>query len=504
MKTLPALLALLLLPTLSSAAWVIKSEFRLSLNEGIFDELVGDFWRSLQGSKNVNIGDFTITPQGIPVQIRGVKASVTYDFHKPERLSGSQREWKINLKDLDARLTVDQISATQTIVREIDGIIVTIEVKAECRNLVMSLPAGSTSIEANVRAELAQNQIKLSLPSYAAAWKPGSWRVDSVECSGLDGFDNLVRESAIAAFSSFQNFDQEVKNSLNQNFAKWSEQASLLLLSERELPSGKDYMKIFYQPENAWEKEGGLELSGTMRFEYPFVSQGNDMEQEFKIQNAKASSSTAPQLLIPFGAVNAMLMGEYFSGQLEYSLRSYEVPGFSNFMNSYWQKVWAWPELLRFNNNTTFLFQFLPMGPPAFSNEKSMAGGVIQGNLNLPLSVRMYAPMTRSKYVPMVEFRSLLAGPARLKLGAEGVISLQVDTKPYNIQYEWAKSYVSKYDPSQRIATDTIGEEIRGGLNKQGINLKIPPLEVSNTLFLSPQSWNLEGQNLRVNFGRSK
>ena len=498
-----SLFLLLLSPLWCQASWTVKSEFRLNLNEGIFDDLISDFWKTLQSNQNINIGSFTITPGGIPIQIRGVKAQLNYQFKEPVRLAGSAREWEISSADLSAKLTVDNISATQTIVREVDGVLIKINLQAECNNVVLSLPPGNTSLLAHVRAELENNQVKLSLPSYSANWNPGSWRVESMSCTGLDGFENIVKEEALKALASFQNFDGQVKGTIENTFANWSKNASLLLLSERELPSGKDYLKIFYQPKEAVETTHGIELEGEMRFVYPFVSPGQDIVNSYTLINPRSTTASSPQLLIPFATTRSLLMGEYFAGKLEYSLRSSEIPGFSSFMSSSWQLFWAWPELLRYSARTAFIFQFVPLGPPAFNNEKAAGTSTIAGQVVLPLSVRMYAPI-KGKYVPMVEFRSTLAGPTTLKLNEGGQILMQTQAQPTPVTYEWAKKYLATQDPDTRIAVDTITDQLRPALNQQGVSLNIPSLKVGNSLELAPQSWVLEGPNMRVNFSAKK
>ncbi|MCO5142169.1 MAG: hypothetical protein M9962_03665 [Oligoflexia bacterium] len=501
MRTFCKILSLcFLLPLNVEARWQVKSQFQLHLSEKLFDQMIEDFWQSLQGQQNVPIGNFTITPEGIPIQIQGVRANVNYSFPLPRRTTESQREWELETNNLSARLFIDRISATQTIVREIDGIQVIIRLNAECRNIALSLPQGLSHVKATISAKVEQNQVKLSMPAYEANWIPGSWNVDSISCTGVQGFDEIVKTEALKALMTFQNFDPEVRSALNTQFEEWSKNASLLLLSQSELPTGKDYVRAYYEPEEAIENGMGLLLKGFMRFDYPYVSQGQDISQEFFLDgNPVMVPQAKPQILLPFGTVRALMMGEYFAGKLEHSIKSNEIPAFTELMQSRWKQFWGWPDLMNYYKDDIFALQFLPMGPPSFRNERSGGAGKVNGELVVPLSVRMFAPRD-GKFIPYVEFRSTINGSTSLQLEDEGKITFTLSANQLPITYGFASSYIRKYNPSTKIAIDTMAEAMRKSLDKQGFSTSIPTIKVGKNVMLYPQKWNLEGKNLRLDF----
>jgi hypothetical protein len=492
----------------AQAAWIIRSDFQLQLSETLFDKIIEDFWHSLQGAQSIPIPDMVITPGGIPIRINGIRAEVNYSFPLPKRVSNETREWALETENLGGKLFVNHISATQTIIRVIDGITIRIPIQADCYNVVLSLPQGSTKISARVKAEVKNNQVQLTLPQYEAEWRAGAWQVESLQCSGIEGLDEIVKNEALKVLSSFQNFDAEVRYAMNQSFEKWSKDASLLLLSNKELPSGKDYVNIYYEPESAIENSAGLLLAGEIRFEYPYIAPDQRIENSYKMKasttiNDINRENAVPQLLIPFAALRALMMGEYFAGKLEYSLRSYEIPAFQEFMQSRWKQFWAFPELQKFPTNTTFAFQFLPMGPPSFENEKSAPNNIVEGDLTLPLAVRMFAPKGK-KYRPMVEFKALVSGSTKLKLMKDGKIDFRLTAEKTPVSYAWAQSYIKKYKPNERVAADTIANAVRDSLNADGMTLDFPAILVGKSLKLVPEKINLEGSNLRVDFSPKK
>lgn len=484
----------------ANAQYVVKSQFELLLGEKLFDQVIGDFWSALQGTQEIKINDLSVQPQGIPVYIQGIRTKVNYDFPVPKRVASSAREWQLETENLSAKLYVDKVHATGRIMRLMDGIRVWIDVNAVCTNLVLRLPQNSSRIRANIRAEVAQNQVRLSLPSYEAEWKAGSWELESVNCTGVEGFESIVKEEALKALATFQNIDAPVREELTKRFADWSQTASAILLSEQEIPTGKDYMKAFVEPKAARENGNGLLLAGDLRFEYPNVAPGQRMEQVHTLKAARANAGTieAGNILLPFAAIKSLLMGEYFAGKLEQTVSSKDIPAFATFMNDRWAQFWAFPELSRYPTTAEFKFQFLPVGPPAFESERMGANGAILGNLSLPLAVRMNS-YAGGAFSPMLEFRTTAAGLTSLRLGEGGKLEFAIQAEKQPVTYGWEQNYLKNYAPDTRVAIDTIADKVRSSLSTQAFNLAFPAMQVGS-LSLSPASWNLENGNLRVNF----
>lgn len=504
-KSLSLLLSAgLLLPFTAESSWNVKSDFQLHLTEPLFDQLIGDFWTSLQGTQTINVGNTSFRPDSnTNVQVNGIHVNVDYSFPLPQRIDPARREWKLASNSIGGSITADQILITQRQIIESHGIIFETNVTAECRNIALVLPAGSANISAVVKAEVAQNQIQLTLPSYDANWPSGAWQIQALNCPQIGGIKGAVQEKIAAFMSSFQNVDSTVNAALMQQFQKWSSEASALLLTQQQLPSNDEGMKIFYEPKSAVENSGnGLLLSGNLRFEFPFVAQGQEINQEFNLPaNTKIVPKATPQLILPFQTLKGLMMGKYFMGSLEYSLRSPEIPAFTKFMQSRFQQMLAWGDLHHFATDTVFLFQFQPLGPPAFDNEIASSAGVIKGDLTMPISAKMWAPINGT-YTPYVEFRTLALGPTALSLTPEGKIKFNVSLSKQPVAYSVAKNYLDlRGKSSLKISSDTVGAAVRDSLNADGIQLSLPTFKVGEKLNLVPQNWDLiQNKVLRLDF----
>ncbi len=493
----------LLLPFTAHGRWQVKSEFQLHLTEPLFDKLVEDFWQSLQGEKTIPVGNVSMSLNSeTRLQLNNINVNVNYSFPLPKRVDPVRRVWELRSDALGARVSLDQLLVTQRKTVMIGGIPFITEVTVECRNIAVNLPTGAASIQARVSAEVAQNQIHLEMPQYSAHWPENAWQVESLDCPALAGLQGLIKEQIVNYLSSFDNLDQDVNDALVAQFKKWSQEASVLLLSELELPSKSEYLKIYYEPKTAVENNGrGLILGGTIRFDYPYVAPDQDFLQEFTLPEGTAVANQAnPQLVIPFAAIRAMMMGQYFAGNLEYTMKSTDIPAFTELMNSRFKQFFGWPDLQTYPKNSLFLFNVQPLGPPSFENVSAGGAGTINGNLTLPMSLRMYAPK-EGKYVPYVEFRTRVIGPASMNLLKDGKINFKLTASEQPATYAFAQDYVNKYKPNTKIAIDTISKAMRTSLNADGIDLQIPTFAVGNQLSLVPEKWNFQGsQVLRLDF----
>ena len=498
-----SLLLCLAIPLNAHSRWQVKSEFQLHLTEPLFDTVIADFWQSLQGAQRVPVGNVSFNAGAdTTVAINDINVNVDYSFPIPTRVSPDRREWELKSDRIAARITAGQLIARQVQVTEIGGIIFENVVTVECRNIALVLPQGAASISARVRAEVASSQVQLSMPQYHAQWNETAWQVESLNCPQLANIQGLIKEQIVQFLSSFDNLEQEVGAAIKTQFANWSKDASMLLLSQAELPVKSDYVKVFYEPKEAKENAGkGLILSGNLRLDYPFVAPGQEYMQEFKLPDGlQPANQSSPQLLIPFATIRAMIMGEYFANQLEYTMKSTDIPAFQSLMQSRFKQFFAWPDLMTYDKETTFLFQMLPLGPPSFENEKSGGSGVISGDLTIPLSMRMFAPL-KGKWTPYVEFRTQVMGSTSMKLQKDGKVLFKIAAADQPAAYAFAQKYVQEYNPNQKIAIDTMAGAVRDSLNSDGMNMSLPTLTVGKQLQLVPEAWNLLGQGvLKLDF----
>jgi hypothetical protein len=504
MRFLASILAIsLAFPILSRADWQVRSEFLLHLPETAFDSLIQDFWSSLNGTQNVAVGNFSANFDDTQITINGVNVAVNYSFPVPQRLnSGNTREWQLESNSIAATVTVDQLLITQHKTIYIGGIPVGSTVNVECDKVALSLPAGNASVVALIQAGIVNNQVQLSMPSFQATWPSNAWQLTQMNCPNIANVGQTVETEILAYLSNFQNLNTYISSSLQDQFKSWSQKASILLLSQQNLPTGLNYLTASFEPATATDMNpNGLVLGGTVNFDYPYVANGQHIEQDFTLPtDTKITPQANPQLLAPFAAIKAMFVGQYFAGQLSYSMQSKNIPGFSSFMGNFFEKLFAWPDLLRFPSDTNFVFQAVPIGPPSFLDDASGGENVITGNLTQPLALHMYAPMD-GIYVPYVELATIVTGPTKLTLSSTGQVQFEIAASQEPVSYAFADSFVSQYYPNTYIATGAIASSAYTTLSTQGLQLTLPSVPVGASLKLSPSEWNLmSGDVLQLEF----
>jgi hypothetical protein len=118
--------------------------------------------------------------------------------------------------------------------------------------------------------------------------------------------------------------------------------------------------------------------------------------------------------------------------------------------------------------------------------------------VDIPLHVEMLGPKN-GVYVPYVDFTSSAVGNISLALSSAG-INLNLLSSGIELKYAFDPEYVKLYGPFQYIAASTIGGALKKALAGQGITIALPSLAVGANMKLVPSAWQLQGNNLLVNF----
>ena len=484
------------------AAYELDSDFQLHLGNTLFNQLINDFGNSLQGQKSVPIPDM-VAQAGAPVSISGLNLNISYNFAAPVR-EGSQRVWDLNSQSISAKLLINSISISQTIVKDIGGIIVNVVLDASCNNIELNLSPNGSYVDAKLAANLVNNEVVISLADLKANWPSGAWTLSKMSCTGASGFDAIVKSAVLQQLSTINNFQAPIQSAISSALKSWSQSSTLALLSERELPSVRKDLKIFFDPSEAIDGSAGdVLMNGKLRFVYPFVSANQDIKYNFSIDKnslAAPANGTDSYFFLPSDMVQALIMGEYFSGNLIYSEKSTNISAFNSFMHSRLGQFFVWPDLLSYSESALFLFQFLTQGAPDVLN---LANGskpnTLTADIGIPLAVRLFSPTDNKGYEPYVEFLSNVSAQASLVLSSTGI---QATITGANLKLNpiWSNAYIRENNPDTYIDAGTIGSKIQSYLAGQGIHFNLPNLLVGNSLSLVPNQWQIQGGNLLLQF----
>lgn len=432
-----------------------------------------------------------------PVSLRGIRVAMDYDFLPLDRVPGSP-EWSLRSRQVNARLTVDTIDASQVIVREIDGIKIIVTLHAVCRNVQLSLAAGQASVDARVLARVEGSRLMLSLASFNAAWKPDAWRIDALNCEGPEGFGDLVAQAAARELRQIDPFIQDIRASIERRFAEAAQEPFRVDFElgnpfSRESAPIQASMRLESLTDHA---SGDVTLTGQIGLAVPNLPDcARDLVRE-QGSYAPNSRGKAPSIVFPFEAIRVAAACAARGGLLRASTPSSAVAGFVSLQHSWYQKYFGWRDLLNFRDDDTFLFDLVSAGTPAWTMPSAGAPGVIRGTFVAPSRIEVQAPTPRG-YENYLDFLTTVRAPGEAWISnGEMAVTLGQATAPLSVA--WNALYMLRYKPNTSMNLGAIGGAAAKYLTGRTFRFPLPAITVDPARPLIADHWDLEGSSVRV------
>lgn len=436
--------------------------------------------------------------QPFQVSLRGIRAALDYDFLPLARVPGSP-EWSLRSRQVNARLTVDAIDASQVIVREIDGIKIIVTLNAVCRNVQLSLAPGQASVDARVLASVADSRLHLSLSGFQAGWRPDAWRIDALNCEGPEGFGDIVAEAAARELRRIDPFIQDIRASIERRFAEVAQQP----------------FRVDFELGNPFGREGSAPIQAAMRLESLTDHASGDVTLTGQIglsvpnlpdcardlvreqgSYAPNSRGAAPSIVFPFEAIRVAAACAARGGLLRASTPSSEVAGFVSLQHSWYQKYFGWRDLLNFRDDDTFLFDLVSAGTPAWTMPSPGAPGVIRGTFVAPARIEVQAPTPRG-YESYLDFLTTVRAPGEAWI-SNGEMAVTLGQAAAPLSVAWNALYMLRYKPNTSMNLGAIGGAAAKYLTGRTFRFPLPAITIDPERPLVADHWDLEGSSVRV------
>jgi predicted RND superfamily exporter protein len=474
---------------------VVHAPFEMSMKKTAFSSLLFDgvIAKSLSGEQKTSLADIH-TGDSLDTQIKGISVDVKYAFTAPVR---NAMEWDLASQSIAAELNIASISAHKTEVVHQGLNTITVHFDGTCSNVKLVLPAGSASASGKLDLIQQNGAPRMLLKDFQAKWTPGSWQIVSLNCTGPQGFDQVVGNTAKQQLATIDPFLDKIETylqqALDENLGNTAGQE--IRAANPFQPSQSLLLKNF---ETKVDGQGNLLVNGDAYFAFSAAGNGCGADvSNFSSSPKVKSGDTA--LFLPFEAVKAILACVSADGSLAFDTDSQHFPAFQDFMNSEIEKDAVWPDLNRFDPNTLMKFHGSSASAPVVENEKSSGSHAFSADLQVKMNITMLAPPNRS-YIPYVDVRAYFVGPVNVTL-AEGKASLKPEaTSQVALQGDFDPSYVSQYHPSGTIDWTQISTQAEKALLEQGWSFTVPTYSVSPSIALQPTDGDLEGTNLRLGF----
>lgn len=491
-KKLSVFIVLFLSVSNAFSASVVETEFELFLSKSFQSSAIHQKIQSLEKDEfhlNWPISDQVLAVDGVEVALRGIQAKISTKLEQPVGEIHSQVQ--ISSKSLSASLTISQIFVDQVVEKTYGGITGRFRVQADCRNVQVDLKPGQGLFSVLAAPEISSQTGKVVIKDFMAQWGADSFQVSSLNCTGVEGFADLLavelKKVAEAGDKFLVPYKDKILSEMNSALSEYSVNFG----QKKELSVGRPDIRVWMEVLELKEAPGGSVLKGLLSVEFQRITA--DSQERLKLEEETVSESPGAVLRLPKSFVQIMASKAFAANSWVEKLQSPQISGFASLMRSRFMQFFLWPDLMNFPKSSVFTFD-------VYSDQdlKISGGDNLVFGLASKLLVQMNAPK-KSNYVPFMHFSAPFSANVKLNL-SQGKLSAQILNPSLNLGSSWNKDYLSKYSPSTRFSSSTVRGAILSALTSEKMQMTVPLLPLSEGLNLQVKSLEApaKGKSVRV------
>lgn len=477
----------------------IESEFELVLPKEFQKNLINEKWKSFaekEFAKNWQFPNQTMTAQeGIPVQINDIFLEIKTRLKKPA-LQEAQTLVELTSQGLQAELRLGEVSVDHTIEREVGGIVGRFRLQALCKDVRLNMTAGQGEFAVLVAPTLASATAGGEIQAVRLGWTPQAWVISSMQCSGAQGFDDILR-------GEIQKLAQDSATLVSPHleFIKQSVQAELdkiqidLSGSRRLLVSRPDIEAHMIVDRFQDLGTQGLKVRG--RFTVDFARVATNSQKKLTLaEGSTAGAANQASLRLPKDFLKEIVNQAYAPNTWRHSFLSPQIPGFVSLMRSRFIQFFVWPELMSYPKSSVFRFD-------VYSNKSlNIQGQGLQYKINTTIYTQMQSPQKAGQLAPFMNFTV----PVTAQLGLQvqnGVLKVSLGSPQMGLQAQWDKNYLSSKRVSTGFSTSTIRSRIIESIAGEMVTVSLPTIPVADDLTLKIKKVRVNTtQDLIVDLGQ--
>jgi hypothetical protein len=464
----------------AEASAVITSEYELRIPRPFQQTLIEESWKKLQREQfnlSWQIGDQSYDTPEVKVLLSGVTLVLMTKLEKP-KIANDGPALILQSRDLQADLSIASIVVDQYIERDVGGVIGRFRIQARCDNVRLHLQRGQGALALKLSPEFSGSLVKSHVEDAAVTWTPSAWTHDKLQCSGADGFEDVVEKEISKQTGDAARITSD-KVSMISFLQKELDQKALDLSQPRILNTGRPDIRATLTVDQFIGVADGALAQGNVMVEFLNATSRKNQQLKLSAGSANCANCKNAQLRVPESFITAVVAHSLAAGSWSTSYPSTEIPGFNRLMKSRFSQALAWPALLKFLNDDVFMFKL------SSKKDLELSGKNLNYNFRAELGAAMQAP-EGGRHVPFMNFVIPFSGSLSLS-AADGILHGQFLTLDMNIQAAWQESYLKDHNVGQKFAATKIADKVKEALLTQSLSYEIPKIPLGGSMSLKMQ-----------------
>lgn len=479
-RILPLFVISLLITRPVFAASLVESEFELLLPRQFQQNLIDQYWESLQKEEfkfSWNIPDQSYEAPDVNVDLAGLRLDISSRLEKPAIAPGGDTVI-LQSRELMANFHLNSISIDQYIEREIGGVIGRFRIQAKCEDVNVSLKPGQGVFRMSLTPVFSGSLVSARVNSVDLSWTPDGWSVGELKCTGAQGFDDIIR-SEIQKLVGDPSLVEKYKGTLLEYVQNYVQGRSIDIATTRTLTAIRPDIQTTLRITGLVGATVNTILRGTVRVEFSKTEEQDRVFLKLSDLDFAATVSTGAVLRLPDEFLPSIAKEAFRAGTFIGRFSSKQLPGFETLMRSRIAQLLVWPELTKFSKSAEFLFDVRT------TKDLSLKGKDLKYKVQTKLHAQMYAPK-KGRYVRFMDFAIPLRSEVQLSV-SDGKMSAKFGKVKLDLIHSWEDCYENKYCPYRRFAREKIGDRIEDSLEGARPSFALPPIPVTDTLSLRVQ-----------------
>lgn len=469
----------------------INSEFQLSIPRQFQQNLIDKKWESLvkqEFQANWQFPDQEVVAQAVPVKFKNISMKIKTFLEKPQ-LEVSETLLQLTSKKLEAEIHMDEVSVDSVVEREVSGVIGRFRIQAHCKDVVLTLNPGQGSFAMTLAPSLSPSTAGTQLQSVNVSWLPGSWTAQGMQCEGAEGFEAIIRDEIHKIANDSARFVEPQKDLIKKYVQDYLAGYSFDFSQARQLIVARPDIRISMKVDEYKDLGAtGALIRGHLQIEF-LKTEGTDVKNLILSADETLTNASVAQLRLPKDFVKEVVGKAYSANSWLHKTSSDKLPGFSSVMSSRFAQWFVWPEMMKFNQYTKFLFDVYS------AKDVAIQGEGMTYQVKGDFVSRMQAPRG-GNYVPFMNFAIPFSSKVQLTV-ENGKAQAKFVNPIMGLTANWERSYLNKFGASTKFKASTIRDKIVGGLWGKTISVNIPNIPLTDDLSLKVKKvLPTEGQDL--------
>jgi hypothetical protein len=431
-----------------------------------------------------DLGDLDVTLNGFNFHLGHVQWKLAADF-APGVLTPNSYELKSN--HLAFTLSIDKISLNQTVEQVIGGVLVQVQVQADCGPLTMAQSSAQAS--ARIGFQLGAGDVATHVDQFDLQWPTPSWQISALSCQGPAGIDLNIQTQLASALATSTAF----KPMLQDELAKYLQDQVGGLLEKLKmpvtLPIDQSATPLALNFKNFQTVNGGVLTFGSLIW--------NDKAnvRPFALKDAPTGlASDAPILLTTQEGWTDLLTAQ-IAARPEWTaidLRAQDF--FMRVLNSRLLQFFLWPDLWNFSKSSPFT---LAVGKPANLKLSWNADGSAKIAMD---SFAWVQSLRKNKSWNIIGLSASASGKISAAIH-DGQLSLQAQIQSSGLKGKFADDYIKAFNPNTWLATSLLQDFFNKMGQNVGTTIPLPALDLGILGSAKANGWNaLSGGLIAIPF----